>query len=71
MNLKARLDRLEANAPDGRAAVVWREMDETDEQALVRHFGDAPRPLNLMVAGWSDDPTTATPDPSRIAGGDA
>jgi hypothetical protein len=64
VNLRARLDRLEASTPEGRAVIVWRELGETAEQALVRHFGPGPRPANTVVIGWSDTADTATPGPA-------
>lgn len=68
MNLRARLDRLEASTPEGQAVLVWRELGETHEQALARHFGDAPRPANAVVIGWAETADDATPDPSRPGG---
>lgn len=68
MNLRARLDRLEASTPEGRAVMVWRELGETPERALARHFGDAPRPANVVVIGWAETDAASTPDPSRRTG---
>lgn len=70
MNLRHRLDRLEASTPEGQAVLVWRELGETHEQALSRHFGDAPRRANAVVIGWAETADAATPDPASRPGGE-
>ena len=66
--LDRRLAKLEAAAGDGAQVLVWRNLDEAEEQALQRQFGDGPRPRNFAFLRWARDASEAVHDPSQGAG---
>jgi hypothetical protein len=60
--LSARIEALVSTNDDGRAVFVWRNLGETDEQALERHYQcrrNDRRARHTVIISWTEDDSTA------------
>ena len=64
MNLRSRLEKLETVEQHG-TVVIWRNIDETDDQAIARwraqHGGQDPENVgHVHVIGWAKESSSLT-----------
>ena len=69
-SLNNRLEKLEKKTGQREYAIVWRELDETTENALERHYREHPEHkdesrFDVQVIGWAKDPADSCTWPEK------